>query len=310
MKLVWVMHYKRNFDECHHNKTSQSNPTEMKNKGKNIVIRKASGETEYFDAEKLLRSLQQAGADRILAESILGEVERDLFDGMKTKLIYTMAFRMLRRKNRRHAMHYRLKRSLFDFGQTGFPFEHFIGEIFKKRGYRVEVGKIIQGHCISHEVDVIAVNAAEQIFIECKYGVDQGKYVSVQVPLYVRSRMDDIIRLRKELPENAGVKFTGGIATNTRFSDDSVDFGKCSGLMLLGWDYPAGYGLKEIIERDQVYPITLLEHLSSKQKSVLVEKGIVTCSQLFEQLNVIEEFRLSPVKAQNLVDELRDILNK
>ncbi len=282
----------------------------IKNSGRIIEIRKASGETERFDEAKLLRSLRQAGADPVLAESILKEIEPDLFDGMKTNQIYKLAFKLLHRQDRRHAMHYRLKRSLFDFGQTGYPFEHFIGEIFRKRGYRVEVGKVIQGHCITHEVDVIAASDTEQIFIECKYGVDQGKYVSVQVPLYVRSRMDDIIRLRKAMPENAGVKFTGGVATNTRFSDDAVDFGRCSGLMLLGWDHPSGYALKEVIEKEQVYPVTVLEHLTSKQKSVLVEKGIVTCSQLFEQPEILKEFGLNSVKSQNLIDELKEILNQ
>jgi hypothetical protein len=123
-----------------------------------ILIRKASGESELFDVSKLKRSLQRAGSGKKTSESIAVEVEKSLFEGISTKKIYSMAFRILRKHNRKNALLYKLKQSLFELGPTGYPFEHFIGEIFRRRGYDVEVGKTVDGRCIAHEMDVIATN--------------------------------------------------------------------------------------------------------------------------------------------------------
>jgi hypothetical protein len=280
----------------------------MINKDK-ISIRKASGASELFDASKLKHSLRRAGADDKTSEAIAFDIGNSLHEGISTRKIYGMAFRMLRKHNRKNASLYRLKQSLFELGPTGYPFEHFIGEIFKRRGFDVEVGKIIDGHCIAHEMDVIATNKTQQLLIECKYSKDQGKYVSIQVPLYVRSRVDDIIRKRAEMPAYSNLSFSAGVVSNTRFSSDSIEYSKCNGIMLLGWDYPQNNGLKEIMEKEKVFPVTIFEHLTRKQKAQLMEQGIVTCKQLFSNMEILTEFMISKKKQITLEQELDDILN-
>ena len=274
-----------------------------------ILIRKASGESEFFDVSKLKHSLRRAGADSKTSESIAFEIETSLYEGISTRKIYGMAFRMLRKHDRKNALLYRLRQSLFELGPTGYPFEHFIGEIFKRRGFDVEVGKIIDGHCIAHEMDVIATNKTEQFLVECKYSKDQGKHVSVQVPLYVRSRVDDIIRKRAEMPVYSNLSFSAGLVSNSRFSSDSIEYSKCNGIFLLAWDYPQDEGLKEIIEKEKIFPVTALENLTRKQKTQLMEQGIVTCKQLFSNMEILAEFSISEKKLINLEKELDDILN-
>jgi hypothetical protein len=105
------------------------------------------------------------------------------------------------------------------------------------------------------------------------------------VPLYVRSRVDDIIKKRKESPDYNGFSFAGWVVTNTRFSLDSIQYGKCSGLHLLAWDYPNGNGLKETIERLKIYPVTVLSQLAHKDKQNLVNRGIVSCNQILKEPN-------------------------
>lgn len=274
-----------------------------------ILIRKASGESEFFDASKLKHSLRRVGADHKTSESIAFDIETSLYEGISTRKIYRMAFRMLRKHNRRNAMLYKLKQSLFELGPTGYPFEYFIGEIFKRRGFNVEVGKNVEGHCIAHEIDVIATNKTEQLLIECKYSKDQGKHISIQVPLYVRARVDDVIRKRAEMPIYSNLSFSAGVVSNTRFSYDSITYSKCNNIILLGWDYPQNNGLKEIMEQEKIFPVTALEHLTTKQKTQLMEKGIVTCDQLISNMEILTEFMIRKKKLINLERELADILN-
>lgn len=275
---------------------------------RNINIRKASGETELFDLQKLKRSLQNAGANQADIENIGAEINDWVIEGITTRKIYARAFSLLNRKNNFHALRYKLKQALIELGPTGFPFEMLIGEIFSKWGYKTEVGQIIEGHCITHEMDVIATNKTEQILIECKYSKDQGHHVSIQVPLYVRSRVDDIILKRKNMPEFNGLYFSGGVVTNSRFSEDSTRYGKCSGLKLLGWDYPAGNGLKEIIEKEKVFPITILNFLSKKEKDQLLNLGFVTCNQIYNNLEVLKEFNIQGKKLSDLINELENTI--
>ena len=49
-------------------------------------------------------------------------------------------------------------------GPTGFPFERFIGAVLKYSGYKTAIGNVIQGQCISHEIDVIAHKKINNIY--------------------------------------------------------------------------------------------------------------------------------------------------
>ncbi|MGC9472397.1 MAG: restriction endonuclease [Bacteroidales bacterium] len=281
----------------------------MTDKNQGITIKKASGETEPFEASKLIQSLQRAGADEKAAQEITGDIKNWLTEGVSTKKIYARAFRLLRRKNNLHAVRYKLKRALYELGPTGYPFEHLLGEILKRKGYRVEVGKVVGGRCITHEMDVIATGNKEQLLVECKYSKDQGKHVSIQVPLYVRARIDDIVMKRKEMEKYRGYSFSGWIVTNTRFTSDSIDYARCSGLHILGWDYPSGNGLKEWMEKEKIFPLSILTQLTRNQKDRLMEKGLVTCLQLHENLHALDEFGLSDKKLKPIRNELEQVLN-
>ncbi len=272
-----------------------------------ILVTKASGEKEAFKIEKLEGSLRNAGAGNDIIDEIVADIMSWAYDGVTTKKIYTRAFSLLSRKKTVPALRYKLKQAIMELGPTGYPFEHLVGIIFEKQGYQVSVGQIIEGHCVTHEIDVIATRADKQILVECKYHQFQGKQVSVQVPLYVHSRIDDIIRKRKDMPEYQGFSFIGWVVTNTRLTSDSVQFGHCSGLKLMGWDFPAGNGLKDLIERERIYPLTILSKISKKEKQVLLNQGVVTCSQLWNNKEILASLELSKKKQDALLQELNDI---
>lgn len=272
-----------------------------------ILVKKASGEEEVFSTGKLKQSLMNAGAEADTVKKIVADIESWIFPGVTTKKIYARAFSILHLEKAHTALRYKLKQAIFEIGPTGYPFETLIGQLFAQRGYQTEVGIVVDGVCVTHEMDVIATKAQEQHLVECKYHKDQGKQVSIQVPLYVKSRIDDIVDNRQRMPEYKGFSFTGWVITNTRFSPDSIDYGKCKGMNLLGWDHPSGQGLKELIEKYKLYPVTILHALNKKEKQYLLEQGVVTCSQLLKNPDIMQVFDWKPPKMNGIMNELRSV---
>lgn len=273
-----------------------------------IQVQKASGEFELFDIAKLERSLRSAGADDSLIREILADILAWVRDGASTKSIYSRAFAILKREQSIAGLRYKLKKSILDMGPAGYAFEKLVGIIFERQGFLVQTGQVLEGHCITHEVDVIATGKGKQILGECKHSQDQGKQVSIQVPLYVRSRMDDVIRKRSSDPQYQGLVFEPWVITNTRFTIDSIQYGKCSGLRLMAWDYPAGHSLKELIERERIWPVTLLGQILQKEKQYLLDQGIITCSQLMKSPDAMLNMGFSIKKAAAVRKELELIL--
>jgi hypothetical protein len=284
------------------------------------MIRKASGEEQPFSASKLKESLRRSGAPLNIIDMIANEIEKWLQEestrlhkvtgrdaGIPSRAIYKRAFAMLRKETVSNAARYKLKNAMMEMGPTGYPFEYFTGEIYRLMGYDVEVGKVLDGRCVSHEVDVIATKGNHQRFVECKYYSSTGKNANVQVPLYIRSRVDDIIAKRSNQRQYDGFTFSGGIVTNTRFTADAEAYGLCAGLHLLSWDFPKGESIKDIIDRERIFPITSLTQLTAANKNALMEKGIVICRQLLGNKNALDSLGLSDKKRRKVLDELQDL---
>src|SRR6476659_4186695 len=125
-------------------------------KYKNVSILKSTGEIVPFYTDKLKRSLLKSGASEQQADNIIAQVQENLYEGISTKKIYQQAYQFLRGSSRYLAAKYKLKRDITELGPTGFPFEKYVAAIFEKQGYRVETGVMAEGHCVKHEIDVIA----------------------------------------------------------------------------------------------------------------------------------------------------------
>jgi len=242
-----------------------------------IFITKHSGEQQAFSTDKLMHSLRNAGAKESTIKRIVKDIEDFLYPGISTKQIYKRAYTLLQ-KEESQSFRYHLKQAIYELGPTGYPFEFLVGEIYRRQGWEVEVGQVLQGASVTHEMDVIATKDRKQHLIECKYHKDQGKQVSIQVPLYVRSRVNDII----EYAEHSKIK-------------------------LLSWDYPQGQGLKDLIERYYIYPVTILKDLSLRDKRYLLEKEIVLCYQLDAQKEVLDTMAMNARKKRAVLQELAQI---
>ncbi|GAB1452135.1 hypothetical protein MASR2M47_21910 [Draconibacterium sp.] len=272
-----------------------------------IQVIKRNGETAFFDAEKLKQALQNAGAGTSKQERIAKIVESKIYNGITTKQIYQIAFDLLKRESLKIAGRYRLKNAIMELGPTGFPFEIFVGKLLETMGYEVETGVFVQGKCIQHEVDVIARKPGEMLMIECKFHGDNRTKSSVQVPLYIQSRYLDV-KAAWEEQFGKDINYRGGVVTNTRFSEDAEKYGKCAGLLVISWDYPGEFGLKNMIDKSGLHPVTSLISLNKKDKQYLIEKGIVLCSQLKENKHLLRDLRMTEFQIEKVTREAENLI--
>ncbi len=272
-----------------------------------IQVVKGNGEKVIFEPEKLKRALAFSGAGASEQDRIANIVSSRLYHGITTKRIYQMAFDLLKKKSHKIAGRYRLKSAIMDLGPTGYPFEIFVGKILEKMGYQVETGKIIQGKCIQHEIDVIARKPGEMIMIECKFHRNNQTKSSVQVPLYIQSRYLDV-KSAWEKDYGKDILYRGGVVTNTKFSEDAINYAKCAGLILISWDYPADTGLKYFIDRTGLHPLTSLITLTKKEKQQILEKGIVLCSEIIEKPDILREVGIKNNKIKKVILEAENLI--
>ncbi len=245
-----------------------------------IEIRKKSGEKALFDPDKLRQSLERSGASARDIEIILKQVEEKIFDGISTHKLYQMAYAILRKTSNRAAGRYRIKKAILQLGPTGYPFERFVGELLKHQGYEVKVGETVQGNCVQHEVDVVAKKGDTKHMIECKFHSDTSRKSDVKVALYIHSRFLDVKKQWEKSPDENIQNYKGWVVTNTRFTKDALQYGRCAGLNLLSWDYPPHQSLREIVDESGLHPITALQSLTVKEKQHILKANVVLCRNL------------------------------
>jgi len=265
-----------------------------------VKIIKKSGEIAEFSAKKLEESLKRAGADKATLNKIISIVKKELYDGISTSEIYNRSFKLLKKDNSFLASRYKLKKAIYELGPTGFPFERFIAAIFKNSGFKTEVGQIIPGKCVTHEVDVVASKDDKTLIMECKFHTSEGKKTDVKVPLYIHSRFRDIKNL------NTSLKFDEGwVVTNTVFTEDAVVYARCSGLHLLSWDLPKGDGLRDRIDHTGLYPITVSNLLSSREKQFLLSRDVVLCKELINDKFYLDHLGVSENRQKRILAEMK-----
>ena len=272
-----------------------------------VDIIKSSGEKVKFSLTKLRNSLKSSGADDKTINQILDKVRDELYQGISTKEIYNRAFAMLKKKKHAFASKYKLKKAIYELGPTGFPFEHFISEVLKHSGYTTKVSSVLQGKCVSHEVDVIAHKASQTSLVECKFHGEQGFNCNVKVPLYINSRYQDIKENWHQLSKNGNSLEPGWLVTNTRFTEDALQYGKCCGLYLVSWDYPSKNGLKDRIDRLGLYPITVSTLLTQREKQFLISRSVILCKMLINDKFYLDHLGISDSRKTRILNEIENL---
>jgi Holliday junction resolvase-like predicted endonuclease len=268
-----------------------------------MKIIKANGEETSYEPKKIVRSLERAGVSQEIIKDVLFATEKELFDGIHTKAMYKIVFRNLKKLNHSTAGKYHLKNAIMEFGPTGFPFEKFIAAMLEAEGYQTLTDQIVQGHCVKHEVDVIAEKDNKHFMMECKFHSNAGNICDVKHALYVYARFLDVEKTWLNKPGHAQKFHQGWLVTNTRLTADAEKYGNCVGMGLLSWNYPQGNSLRERIDKKGLYPITCLISLSKHEKQALLNKNIVLCHSVCERPSELNGIGLSETRKLKVLEE-------
>ena len=266
-------------------------------------ILKSDKEIEDFDPEKLRGSILKSGASPETAEEIIKHVENEIKEGMSTSQIYKHTAFLLDKKSRKVAVSYSLKRAVMDLGPSGFPFERFLGELLKEKGYEVRVGEILKGNCTDYEIDVVAYNENKLFIIEAKFHNSLGIKSDVKTALYVKARFNDLkdsehgFGERRKIDEN-------WLVTNTKFTSKALEYGKCANLVMISWNYPKEGNLQDMIEDSGLHPLTCLKSLNQNQKKEILKTGTVLCKKLKGNKGLLGSVGIKDNKAKEVEDEI------
>lgn len=271
------------------------------------TILKENGQRARFSKSKVELSLRRSGATPKLAKSITNQVASRLNQKTTTADVYRQAYELLKESGEHPtAARYNLKKAIQMLGPTGFPFEQFVARLLAYRGLKTRVGVVTPGRCVTHEIDVIASDDNKERYIECKFHRSGGYYTDVKVPLYIHARFQDVMHYFEDIEDDTKYR-EPWIVTNTRFSDDAIQFGECSRIKMIGWKHPHGNGLEKLIEEINLYPITVLTFLNEREKQALLSKDIVLCVDILENSSVLIDVGVPKSRQSRAIKEAEEL---
>lgn len=242
------------------------------------MVVKWDGRTEEFQAEKLVQTLTRMGAPQSIAEEIAEDIEESVEEGMTTKEVYTLAVQAL--ETHKEIIEFRrdLKEGLARIG-TGHQFEEYVRLLLEEYGYKVSGNLVMQGACVSHEIDAIAERENETVYVEVKHHSVLERYTPFDVTLAAKAKWDDLqAGCDQGLNDCAFDRVM--IVTNTRLTKHAQRYAECVGIEHFGWNTPRGQGLDWFIEAKKLYPVTILRTITDEERDCLYAHGIFTLKQL------------------------------
>ncbi|MBP6182354.1 ATP cone domain-containing protein [Flavobacterium sp.] len=272
-----------------------------------MKIVKHSGDIVEFNPEKLKKSLLKSGAGNEVVERILQSILSEIYEGISTKQIYKMAFAMLKKIANSHAARYNLREAIRLLGPAGFFFEKYIARLFFAEQYQTVTNIILQGKCVSHEIDVVVKKNGTIAMVECKYHAGRDAASDVKVPMYILSRFNDIKGNQHTIFDKEEIISKCWIVTNNRFTTDAIDFANCSGLNLLSWNYPEDNNLKTKNDNNYLYPVTCLTTLSLAEKDKLLILDVILVKEIINNSDCLEKIELSTNRIKNVLKEASDL---
>ncbi|MCL5010761.1 MAG: hypothetical protein M1127_00925 [Patescibacteria group bacterium] len=253
-----------------------------------VFVVNSKGEQEPFSFKKVSRSAQRAGANRQLAQKIAAEIEKRVYPGAATSVIFNEVRKLLRGENPAASLRFNLKQAMKDLGPTGFPFEKYVAAVLGRLGYQVKINQFISGAWLkNYEIDFIAKKGDVLKIGECKYRREAGGSVDQEIALANFARFLDI---QNNLPAKRKnpLQLRSFLITNAKFTSRAAKYCRAAGVELLGWNYPKNRGLEYLIEENGLYPITILPSLKRYFSCVMARCDLMLATDVLK-LNV-EQF--------------------
>ena len=235
-------------------------------------IIKADGRKVPFNPNKIIRTCRRAGASKEITKHVIKKIRGQIYRGMETRDIYKMVLSALdeEKEGKTIKQRYQLKDAIMKLGPAGFLFENYVGEILKYSGYKIKKirGKV-KGECITHEIDVMATTDNKKILIECKYHSKHGVYTGLKESLYTHARFLDTSTIFDD----------EYLFCNTKVSNYAKRYAKCVGQQIFSWHYPINNSIETMIEKNNLYPITIL-NLTKRELEMFSKNNIILAKDL------------------------------
>lgn len=266
-----------------------------------IFVTKSSGEKEPFSEEKVLNSIKRANIPQEIQQQVLSHIKERLYDDITTSKIYHHISEFLGKSHPHAKAKYSLKQAIMKLGPTGYPFEDFVAEILKSQGYQTQTRQILQGTCITHEIDVVATKNIEKIMVEAKFHNIAGIKTNVHVALYTKARYDDVLK------KNGFTK--AWIITNTKVTTDAIAYAECQNITIIAWEYPQKGNLRDIIEQSGLAPITSITEFSPNDIQKLLENNIVLCRDVCKKPDILNLLDMPEAKKKHILAQAAFVCN-
>ncbi len=244
-----------------------------------MSVKKADGSRQGFDREKIVRTCLRMGASVQVANQVADKVERRIYNGIPTAMVLQMILRFMRGQKPEIGNLLDLRKGL----SIMFPkpeFEVFVQALLARSGFEVSPSTLLTGKCVSHEVDGIAKKDGITFFVEAKHHVNYHALTGLDESRIARAILEDVGEGSALGMSNFKID-RAMIVTNTRYSDEALQYGRCRGILQIGWSSPTGQGLQDLIEGTHMFPLSCLKGLSQSVRLRLVNSGVV----LFGQVN-------------------------
>ncbi len=277
-----------------------------------IYVVNNRGEKEPFSLRKVYQSARRVGASEKTAKKISKIIEKQVYPGIKTSKIFKKIKNLLKKESPKLSIKFSLKEGLRKLGPAGFLFEKFIGEIFKKQGYRVKLNLSLKGYCLEYETDFLAKKKNLVYIGECKFrNLPEEGLVHSKTALAFWAKILDFKKgdfSKNEFKKN---KIRPILVTNAKFSGSTAKYSKCVGIKLLGWRCPKTNGLEKIIDENSFYPITILPSFKKALIPAFVKKKIILVKDVLKIKpgKFSKETGISQKTLNSLIKEVKILLN-
>ena len=279
-----------------------------------IFVINSKGEREPFSQKKVYRSARRVGASRQSAQRIANVIEKEAYPGINTSEIFKRVKKLLREDSPKAALKFNLKEGMRKLGPTGFPFEKYVGGVLKRTGHETKINQFLPGRCLrSYEIDFIAKKGKLIYVGECKYRNLFGERVHSSDSLANYARFSDILNgSHFKSNKYKHFKIKTMMVTNTKFTDRAQNYSRCMGVELLGWNYPKNNGLENMIEKEKLYPITILPSLKKYLRDVLTREKMMLAEDVLkiDPQKFAKKFKIRLKDIKSLISEAEVLLNK
>ncbi len=243
-------------------------------------VTKADGSTQQYDHGKVVQTCLRMGADPETAERVAVQVERRLYEGIPTRKVLQYIFSLMRKPKPalRHIFDLRRGISLME---PKPEFEVFIQTVLAHSGFEVQPNTILQGLCGEHEADAIASKNGLTYFVEAKHHFNYHGLTGLDETRIARAILEDVTEGYQQGVTKIKID-KAVIVTNTKYSEHALTYGGCRGIVQIGWASPEGSGLRDVVEKHKLYPLSCLRGVSIETRLRLVDVGIVLIRQVLE----------------------------